>query len=68
MHTYYRVTVRGDYRWANVRVAGRTFSKSSVEELNESEVNEEILSSPLLEVEKVEPEPEPKRARRKADG
>jgi hypothetical protein len=59
MHTYYRITVKPDYRWANVRVSGRNFSKASIEDLNETEVNEEILNSPLLVVEKVEPEPEP---------
>jgi len=73
MHTYYRITVKPDYRWSNVRVSGRDFSKANVEVLNEAEVNEEILNSPLLTVEVVEPEPEPnkpgksKRVRRKAD-
>lgn len=66
MHIYYRITVKSDYRWANVRVSGRSFSKSSVEELPESEVNDEILNSPLLTVEVIESEPEKPRRARKA--
>jgi len=73
MHTFYRITVKPDCRWNNVRVAGRDFSKSGVETLNEAEVTDEILNSPLLVVDEVvepepepEPEPKPKPKRRKA--
>lgn len=68
MHTYYRITVEPSYRWNNVRVAGRDFSKSSVSTLNEAEVTDEILGSPLLVVEVAEPDkPKAKpRSRQKA--
>jgi hypothetical protein len=72
MGRLYRVTVTPSYRWSEVQVAGQPFSKHSVTELNEDAINDEILNSPLLEVEVVEPEPElkperPKRKRRKSE-
>jgi len=70
MGKLYRVTVTPSYRWSEVQVAGHPFSKHAVTELNEDTITDEILRSPLLEVEVVEPAPatapeQPKRKRRK---
>lgn len=58
MATLYNVRVRDDYRWGKARVGGREFTKAA-EVMNEAYVTEEMLASPLLEIEAVaEPEPE----------
>lgn len=43
----YLVRVKGDYRWNNVRVAGRQFGKAPTP-LHESELTDEIRNSPIL--------------------
>ena len=47
------VRVREDYRWPQARVAGRVFTRGG-EVVQESDLNEEIHTSPLLQVEPVE--------------
>jgi len=49
MATLYRVCVKPDYRWPTARVSGRQFSKTP-EVMNEAYVNDEMRTSPLLEV------------------
>jgi pyruvate/2-oxoglutarate dehydrogenase complex dihydrolipoamide acyltransferase (E2) component len=48
----YDVRVKQDHRWPTVRVSGREFSKAG-EVLGESHLNDEIRSSPLLEIEEI---------------
>jgi hypothetical protein len=58
MATLYNVRVRPDYRWAKARVGGREFGKAS-EVMNAAYLTEEMMTSPLLEIEAVEdPTPE----------
>lgn len=59
MAKYYRVKVKDDWRWGGARVSGRNFAKSGHVEVSETEMMQEILDSPLLVVEEVEPEVEP---------
>lgn len=66
---FYSVKVKPDSRWQSVRVAAREFTKAGVT-LQESELNDEIKNSPLLDITPVdepaltpEPETEPNSAK-----
>jgi hypothetical protein len=64
----FHVTVHPDNRWNMVTVDGRHFSKTTVAEIQEGDLTDEIRNSPLLQVTEAEGEAEarPKRGRKGA--
>ena len=57
MAKVYQVTVKSDYRWSDVQVSSRTFSKRSVTSVAEGDMNDEIRNSPLLDITEAVAEP-----------
>lgn len=61
MAKMWKCQVKQDYRFPTARIAGRPFVKTEAVHLNEAQITDEIINSPVLDVEEYDDDPEPAR-------